>query len=195
MPDFGGSDGNERLTASAAVMLIALLAVEGATILFIRPLITMHVFVGLLLLPPILLKLASTGWRFLRYYTKSRPYVLKGPPHIVMRALVAPVVVLSTVVLFGTGIAMLAVHPRSGPLLGLHKASFVVWLAATGVHVLFYLPRLPRIVSADLRRSSRLPARGVRFGLLAASLGAGAVFALSAYHLARPWMDWVRAGR
>jgi hypothetical protein len=57
----GGVEGNARLTATTGVLLIVLLAVEGVTILFIRPLISMHVFVGLMLVPPVALKLGSTG--------------------------------------------------------------------------------------------------------------------------------------
>lgn len=74
----GGSVGNERLTAATAVALLVLLAVEGVTILFLRPLLSVHVFVGMLLLPPVALKLGSVGWRLARYYVGSREYVLKG---------------------------------------------------------------------------------------------------------------------
>jgi hypothetical protein len=188
----GGIEGNARLTATTGVLLIVLLAVEGVTILFIRPLISMHVFVGLMLVPPVALKLGSTGWRFLRYYTGSRPYLLKGPPHVVMRVLVAPPVVLSTLFLFGTGIAMLAVKPGGGVLLGLHKASFIVWIAATGIHVLAYLPTLPRLAAADLKRTARLPSGRLRFGLVVASVAVGTIFAAATLHLATPWLDWVR---
>src|SRR5437763_14360695 len=59
----GGVEGNARLTASAAVALLVLLAIEGVTILFIRSLLPVHVFVGMMLIPPIALKLASVGWR------------------------------------------------------------------------------------------------------------------------------------
>jgi hypothetical protein len=38
------------------------------TILSIGPLIWWHVLLGMLLIPPVLLKLGSTGWRFMRYY-------------------------------------------------------------------------------------------------------------------------------
>jgi hypothetical protein len=51
------------LTAAVAAVLIVLLAVEGATIPWTRPLLTVHVFVGMLLLGPVALKLASTGYR------------------------------------------------------------------------------------------------------------------------------------
>jgi hypothetical protein len=188
----GGAEGNARLTGTTGVLLIALLAVEGVTILFIRPLISVHVFVGLMLVPPVALKLGATGWRFFRYYTRSRPYVLKGPPHLVMRVLVAPPVVLSTLFVFGTGIAMLVVKPGGGTLLGLHKVSFVVWLVTTGLHVLVYLPRLPQLAASDLRRRTRLPSAQVRIGLVVASVAVGAVFAAATFHLAAPWLDWVR---
>jgi hypothetical protein len=189
----GGTEGNARLTATTGLLLIVLLALEGVTILFIRPLISMHVFVGLMLIPPVALKLSTTGWRFLRYYTRNRPYLLKGPPNVVMRVVVAPPVVLSTLFLFGTGIAMLIVKPSGGILLGLHKTSFIVWIAATGVHVLVYLPRLPRLAAADLRRASpHLPAARIRIGLVVASIATGAAFAAATFHLASPWLDWVR---
>ena len=64
----GGSDGNEQLTAILATLLIVLLAVEGATLLNVRSLMTVHAFVGVLLVPVVALKMASTGWRMIRYY-------------------------------------------------------------------------------------------------------------------------------
>jgi hypothetical protein len=41
----GGSDGNRQLTAIAAVVLLVLLAVEGATLLRVTSLLTVHAFV------------------------------------------------------------------------------------------------------------------------------------------------------
>src|SRR3954466_14198628 len=102
----GGSAANEQLTAIVAALLILLLAVEGATILRIGSLLTVHALVGMLLIPVVALKLASTGWRALRYYTRAEEYVERGPPHVLLRALVAPLVVISTVVVFGTGVAL-----------------------------------------------------------------------------------------
>src|SRR5437868_6355079 len=98
----GGSAGNEQLTAAVAAVLIVLLAVEGATLLNLRSLLTVHVFVGMLLIPVIGLKLASTGWRMLRYYRRGEEYVRRGPPHLVLRVLVAPVLVASTLFVFAT---------------------------------------------------------------------------------------------
>ena len=169
----GGSAGNEQLTAAVAAVLIVLLAAEGATLLNLRSLLTVHAFVGMLLIPVIALKLASTGWRMLRYYRRGEEYVRRGPPHIALRVLVTPLVVVSTLFLFGTGVALLAVDTTRGTLVGLHKASFVVWLGATGVHVLAHLVELPRTV----RR--RVPGLALRVALVGASLVAGVLVAVA----------------
>jgi hypothetical protein len=81
----GGVRGNARLTASLGLVLFVLLFLEGVTILRIRQLITWHVFVGLLLIPVVLAKIASTGYRFLRYYRGDAAYVAKGPPTFLLR--------------------------------------------------------------------------------------------------------------
>ena len=170
---------NEGLTAAAGVALFLLLAAEGVTILFIRPLLSTHVFIGMLLIPPVVLKLASTGWRFARYYRGAREYVDRGPPLLPLR-LLAPLVVLSTVVVFGTGVALLVRGPGGGLLLGLHKASFVVWLAATGIHVLAYVWRVPR-----LARAARSP-----WLLVAGAVVAGTILAAFTVRYAHPWVHW-----
>ena len=168
----GGSAGNEQLTLAVAALLIVLLAVEGATILRIGSLLTVHAFVGMLLIPVVALKLASTGWRMLRYYQRGEEYVLRGPPHIALRMLVAPVLVLSTLLVFGTGVALLALDQRHGTLVGLHKASFLVWAGAFGVHMLAHLLELPRL------RRVRIPGALLRVALATASVAAGLVLAL-----------------
>jgi hypothetical protein len=186
----GGPEGNARLTATTGAVLIVLLAAEGVTILRIRGLISAHIFIGMLLIPPVALKLASTGYRFMRYYAGTAAYVAKGPPQALMRFVVAPIVVASTIVLFGTGVALLVRGPGGGLLLGLHKASFVVWLGATAVHVLWYVARVPALASADWRPVLRIGGVALRAGLVLAVLGAGIVLAASTLPLAHPWTHW-----
>ena len=94
-----GAEGNALLTSMTAVALLVLLALEGVTNLRIRPLISAHRFVGLPLVPPVALKLASTGRRFVSYYAARPEYVAKVPRRIVQRAVVAPLVEVSTIVL------------------------------------------------------------------------------------------------
>ena len=61
-------------------MLLVGFAIEGVTILRIGRLLTLHFFLGLLLIGPVLLKIGSTGYRIARYYTGATPYVRRGPP-------------------------------------------------------------------------------------------------------------------
>lgn len=184
----GGAAGNVRLTALAGAVLLVLLAVEGATIPFLGGLLSVHIFVGLLLLGPVALKLASTGYRFARYYARADDYVAIGPPALLMRVLVAPVLVLSTLTLFGSGVALVA-SPHRGAVLGLHKASFVVWLGAFGLHVLAYgLRALRRLVAAAPRGEL------VRLAVVLAAVAAGVLVAVEAYPLAAPWLHHAVGG-
>lgn len=140
--DGGGATGNERLTAASGVLLILLLAALGVTIVRIRPLIDAHLFIGLLLLGPVALKLASTGYRFARYYGGASAYRERGAPPLGLR-LLGPAVVIATLAVFGTGLALLAEGPHaSGGLREAHKVCFIVWIAAMAVHVLGHLPDL-----------------------------------------------------
>jgi hypothetical protein len=186
-------DGNERLTAATAVVLVVLLAALGVTILSIGPLIWWHVLLGMLLIPPVLLKLGSTGWRFVRYYGRSEEYVRRGPPLLPLR-LLAPLVIAATLAVFATGVALLVVGPTGGILVGLHKASFIVWFAVTAVHVLAHLRSIPRLAAADWRRPTRAEARvpgGARRQLLlAGSIVAGAILAIVTLRYAQPWVHF-----
>jgi hypothetical protein len=182
----GGAIGNGRLTALTGVVLLVLLAVEGATIPRIGQLLSVHVFVGMLLLGPVALKLVSCGYRVVRYYSADPDYVRDGPPATLMRLLVAPVLVLSTLTLFGSGIMLLAV-PHRGAVLGLHKASFIVWFGATTIHVLAYALRAARRVLADLE-DGRARGRALRLAAAAVSVCGGVAIAVTTYPLAHPWL-------
>jgi hypothetical protein len=152
----GGTTGNERLTAATGVLLVVPLAVVAVTLLNLRGLLSVHMFVGMLLIPPVLLKMGSTGYRFVRYYTANRAYRVKGPPPALLRV-IAPMVVLSTVVVFVTGVALLFVGPSSRQTLQpIHKISFIVWVAFIAVHILGHLPGLPAVLRADYGRSAQL---------------------------------------
>jgi hypothetical protein len=192
----GGPAGNEQLTAATGVVLLVLLAVLGVTILRIGQLLNVHMFLGMLLIGPVALKIASTGYRFIRYYTADPPYRRKGPPSNEMR-LLAPLVVVSTVVVFASGVALLVAGPSSrGTLLPLHKVSFAIWLLATGVHVLGHLAEMPDALRADRRRERQWDdygsGRGARAVVLAMALVGGLVLALLAESQFGLWANFVR---
>jgi hypothetical protein len=154
----------------------------------VRQQLTLHIFLGLLLIPPVLLKLASTGWRFARYYLGDAVYVRRGPPHPFLRLLVAPLTVASTAALFGTGVALVVVHPQNGLIVGLHKASFVVWFGAMSVHVLAHVLMVPRLARADYVGFSE--GTWLRQFAIAAALIAGVIVALAFLPAAHDWAHW-----
>lgn len=184
------AEGNARLTAATALALLVLLAAEGATIPFIGRLTVLHMFLGMLLVPVVLLKVVATAWRFGGYYLGRPAYVRRGPPHAFLRLAVAPLVVASTTILFGTGILLIALHPQRGLLLGLHKASFVVWFAAVGVHVLAHVLNVRALVGADLRPNER--GARLRQGVVAAAVACGLVLAAATLPEVHAWVDWAR---
>jgi hypothetical protein len=185
-----GPPGNERLTTSVGLVLLVLLALETLTTLALRSYLPVHIFLGLLLLPPLALKLASTAWRFLRYYTGNKAYRLKGPPRLLLR-LLAPLLVASTLTLFGSGIALIVVGHGGGLLLSLHSLSFLIWGALMIIHVLAYLVQTLRVGPADWRRHAELVVAGARSrrAALSGALLAGMIVALATYPAQQAWLS------
>jgi hypothetical protein len=168
----GGTDGNGQITALAGIVLIVLLFVIGITILRIRQLISIHLFVGLLLIGPVALKMASTGYRFVRYYTGDPEYRHKGPPQIILRS-IAPAVVLTTILVLASGIILMFRHPTdTGPWLSIHKVSFIIWIIFTALHVLGHLPGLGRALRAVPASTRELDAPTGNAGRWIALIGA-----------------------
>jgi succinate dehydrogenase hydrophobic anchor subunit len=184
-------DGNERLTAAVGLVLVVLTLVEIATLLLgLQTFLSVHVFVGLVLLPPVAVKLASTGWRFARYYTRNEAYREKGAPQILMR-LLAPILVLATLVLFGSGVAIGLTHGEAQRIARqLHGPSSVVWLIAIGIHVLVYGLRALRSIAADLTARSRAAVTGARLraAVVAVAVVAGVVIGVATIPMEHDWL-------
>lgn len=208
----GGTGGNERLTTATGIVLLVLLAVIGVTLLRLRSLLWVHLFVGMLLIGPIALKLASTGYRFVRYYTADPRYRRKGPPPAPLR-MIAPIVVLTTVIVFVSGVLLLLLGPSSrSTLLPIHKLSFIAWAAFASLHVLGHLPEVAAAVGLGAETASKvdvLAAVGVSAGgepsawqnpgaalagragrglSLAAALAGGTVLAVAVIPQFGPWL-------
>lgn len=177
-----GPRGNDRLTSSTGLVLLILLAIETLTTLLLGRYLNVHLFLGLLLIPPVALKLASTGWRFTRYYSRHDEYRREGPPRPLLRVL-APLLVASTLMLFGTGVAMLIEGHGGGELRTLHTLSFIAWGVLMIVHVLAYITRVFRSGSSDWRRGAGEIVAGARSrrALLIGAIIAGVVVALATY--------------
>jgi hypothetical protein len=178
----GGTDGNEQLTTVTGAILIVLLAVIGFTIPQLREFVWVHLFVGMLLIGPVLLKLASTGYRFVRYYTANVEYRRKGPPELALRV-IGPIVVLSTVAVFATGVVLLILGPsHRDPWVELHKLTFIVWVAFMSLHVLLHLPAVARTVGIGRKGREQLagaaPGAAGRWIAISGAMVAGLVLAI-----------------
>jgi cytochrome c oxidase subunit IV len=180
LPRTGGPAGNARLTAWTGLLLLLLFVAELFTLFNVQGLITWHVVLGVLLVPPALVKTASTGWRMINYYRHEPVYVRAGPPPMLLRIL-GPVVVLTTLAVLGSGLLLIALGPGSSrtqivtfvgqrvDFVTLHQGFFILWGVATGLHVLGRL--VPAVQLAILhRRDSPVAGRGARATLLIATV-------------------------
>lgn len=189
----GGPAGNARLTAWTGLVLLILVLVEVVTTLDVHGMLTWHVAVGTVLVPVALVKTASTAWRIVRYYTGNRDYVRSGPPPTLLRVL-GPLVVLGTLGVLGTGIALIALGADASrrpflnllgqrvDVLTLHQGFFIVFAVATGLHLIArFVPAL-LLATGRVRRGSSVreavPGSVVRHTLMIVALAAGAVAAI-----------------
>jgi hypothetical protein len=184
----GGTTGNEVLTSATAAVLTVLLLAEGVTIIFMGNLRDEHMFIGMALIPPLVLKLGSTGYRFARYYLRTPAYREKGPPHVALRVL-APVLVVLTLIVFVSGVVLLLVGHRSDTLFTIHKISFIVWSGFFAIHFLAYVPRVLRSLQDDWTSAARRRVAGAetRLALVLASTGGGIALALAVLPLITGW--------
>src|SRR5438270_8815339 len=193
-----GVVGKERLTALAGAVLLVLILVELVSALNLHALLPIHIFVGVLLAGPLVVKLGSTGYRFLRYYTRVPAYVRSGPPRLPLRVL-APLLLVTTLVVVGSGIGLVVAGPAQSSLLRtLHSLSVLIWLSLLAIHVVAYLWRTLRWIADDWRNHpgrSLAPGRGFRLGATLGALLAGAVAALLLFPGATPWVVLNQTGQ
>ena len=199
LPGSGGPAGNALLTAWTALVLLVLSAGELLTLFNVRGLISWHVALGALLVPPAAMKTASTTWRFASYYLGRTPYRKAGPPPLLMR-LLGPLVVVSTLGLLGTGVLLVLLgesrsHQSLASLFGFrldwvaaHKGFFVVWGGAAGLHLLGRLvPALRATVARDVDAERAVPGRWARGLWFVAMVASAAALAVVLVHADSSW--------
>jgi hypothetical protein len=199
LPRTGGPAGNAALTAWTAIVLLVISFAEGLTLVDVRGLISWHVALGALLVPPALLKTATTGWRMVRYYVGSPPYQEAGPPPLLLRVL-GPLVVGSTLGLLASGVLLVLLGPdgsyRSAvsvlglriDWVGVHKGLFVLWFGVMTLHVLGRIIPALRITGASVAGTTRVPGAWTRWLLLAATLASAAALAVALVHADGGWV-------
>jgi hypothetical protein len=198
LPRTGGPAGNALLTAWAALVLLVGSVAELLTLFDVGGLISWHVAIGALLVPPALMKTASTGWRLVHYYSRNRPYVEAGPPPLLLR-LLGPLVVMSTLGLLGSGVLLVLLGPAAAhtslmDVLGfrvdwvtVHQSFFAVWATVTGLHLLGRIVPALRITLAPGNTAAAVPGAAARWLLLAAMAASAVVLALVLVQAAGSW--------
>jgi hypothetical protein len=182
-----GVAANARLTALTGALLLVLLAAMGVTVLRLRQLLPEHLVLGFILIPPLVLKSATTGYRFFRYYSGSPAYRRIGPPEWSMR-LLSPVVVLLTVALFISGLELWLFGLRFGSIwVGAHKLSFILWLPAVGIHVLWHVRKTAAATGEELAPTAPAGA-WTRRGVVIGSLVAGIALAVATLSYQTPFI-------
>ena len=190
----GGPAGNTRLTAWTGLVLLGLSIAETLTLLNLRGLISWHIIIGVLLVPPALVKTGTTGWRIVRYYTGNAPYRTAGPPPMALRIL-GPVVVISTLGVLATGTAAALMNPTTAgkdlsplglSLLNVHKVLALIWIGATALHVLGRLATaLRHTIIPTVART--IPGRTARMATLGITLAIAAIASVAVLAAATPW--------
>ena len=201
LPRTGGPAGNAQLTAAIGLLMLVLIVAELVTLLNVRGLLTWHVAVGTLLIPPAFAKTATTGWRVVRYYCGHPAYRLAGPPPVVLR-LLGPLVVAPTMALLGSGVVLVLLGQSTShtPLITLfaspvnwvtvHQAAFVLWAVVTGVHVLARLVPAVRITLAGAAATT-VPGSVKRASVL---ISAAAAAVIGAVLLVQADGSWANSG-
>ena len=185
----GGPQGNRNLTALLGAVLLAGIIVELATLLLgLQQTLTVHIAVGVALIPLVALKLASTGWRMIRYYTRAPAYRAEGPPRPLLRG-IAPLVVGSTLALLASGVGLVVAGPGSHFFRALHSASFALFLLVVGAHALAHLPKLHRFAFADWAGGRRARGHALRRTLVGFALVTGGSLAVAAVQASGPWVQ------
>jgi hypothetical protein len=192
--DGRGVDGNARMTAMLGLSLLIAFAVESITVIDVRQMFTWHVFVGLLIVPVVCFKLATTGFRFFHYYRGTAAYRRKGAPHPILRV-TAPLMIVATVVLLGAGIAVLAVGPQhSDTWLTIHQGGAIAGAVLIGVHFLGHALETWRLTTAEIRAKPPVPRRSVRMIILAASIAIGLTVGIASLGWTSAWRNRPRQG-
>ena len=154
----GGTAGNEALTIAAAILLTLWPMAEGITPLAMGSLLSVHMILGLVLVRPVLLNTRQHRLSIgpLLHATPAPMWTKARPPWPCASSL--PVLVLTTVGIFVTGVLLLALGHKSDQLVFLHKV-LVLRLGRGVRHPLPLAPPSPAPLAARLSARRSHPAR------------------------------------
>ena len=183
-------EANARLTGTAGFVILILLTAELVTVLLgAASVLSLHVAIGLIIVPPVLAKLASTTWRIVNYYLGAVAYKDCGPPSTLARVL-GPILSLAIVLVLISGIALIlgpsSLHRTA---LMVHKVTFYLALLLIVWHLAMHLSQTLGLAARDWvnRRSAALVVRA-RLTAIVGSVLLGALLAVALAGHAEPYL-------
>ena len=183
-------EANARLTGIAGIVILILLVAEVVTVaLGAASVLSLHVAIGLTLVPPVLVKLASTTWRMVNYYVGAAAYKHRGPPPTLARIL-GPLLSLTIILLLISGGALIlgpsSLHRAA---LRVHKLTFYLVVLLILAHLAMHLTKAIRLTARDwLNRRGATFLTRARWTAVAGSVLLGALLALTLTGHAEPYL-------
>jgi|GEM_PF-1809769 len=141
-----------RGSALFGTALAILFVVEVLTVPIMSHAIAWHIAVGLIAVPLLVGKLTYSSLRFIGYYRGDERYRQAGVPWFPLRVL-APFLVITTVLVIGSGVELDVAGPTSFSATFLAPAHFllsVVWFLLMAFHVAAYFNRAARSTMKDM---------------------------------------------
>jgi hypothetical protein len=166
--------GNRALTAWTGLLLLPGLTVVALSGLVFGNYWQLHYVAGLSLVPLLVVKLGSTTYRAFSYYMRRAIYRAAGAPEWMGR-LLAPALILSTIVAMASGIWMWAQQSEAQPWAKLHVLSVLAMGACVGLHMLLRTPISLQTVARDGVEGLARNGSRIRIALVGIALAIGII--------------------
>jgi hypothetical protein len=144
--------GNLILTSHAGLVILFFLVLLYFTGLEFTPLRGVHFGLGFALIPILLVKLASTGWRAVNYYFDRDPYRAAGPPWLLPRIMALPLTACAIAATI-SGVVLWAEGTDRGTWATVHIYSVISLAVVIVVHLVIYTRKAFRASTRSLEQT------------------------------------------
>jgi magnesium-transporting ATPase (P-type) len=144
--------GNLILTSHAGLVILFFLVLLYFTGLEFTPLRGVHFGLGFALIPILLVKLGSTGWRAVNYYFDRDPYRAAGPPWLLPRIMALPLTACAIAATI-SGVVLWAEGTDRGTWATVHIYSVISLAVVVVVHLVIYTRKAFRASTRSLEQT------------------------------------------
>jgi hypothetical protein len=144
--------GNLILTSHAGLVILFFLILLYFTGLEFAPLRGVHFGIGFALIPLLLVKLGSTGWRAVNYYFDRDPYRAAGPPWLLPRIMALPLTLFAVLATI-SGVVLWAEGTDRGTWATVHIYSVIALAVVVVLHLAIYTRKAFRASTRSLEET------------------------------------------